>query len=487
MNEQANIKEKAISGFLWSMAENGGNYFLNFLIGLVLIRLIEPYNYGLIGMMTFFIAISTLLVDFGLSVAIVQKKDPTDEDYSTAFWVNIIISIACYAIIFLLSGLVADFYSEQILEIALKIFSLNFVFAAFGVVHMTKITRTLNYKLWARIHLTSVFIAGVTAIVIAWNGYGFWALVAIQLIINFLNTLQLWILGNYNHGFKFSFQSLKSLTRFSNNILYINLINEIYKELYKILIGKFFKTEQLAYYLRAKETSEIFAMQFTNTISKVMFPVLSNFQDDIPNLKAVYKKILIMTGFINFSVLSFLSANGEALFVLLYTEKWLMAVPYFQVLCIEVMLLPIHVISGHYLLAMGKSKTFLQIELSKRIIQTIIILLTFSSIEFLIIGQVITAIIYTGIAMKIIQSQIGINWYHQIKILAPYILLAAGIYVINLLFVKIFFDFGYLINIFSNLLISLFVYISISQIFKFEAFLYTKNVLIEKLSKRIKK
>jgi O-antigen/teichoic acid export membrane protein len=474
------IKEKALSGFFWSMTENGGSYFLHFLIGLVLVRLIEPVDYGIFGMLTFFITLSTILTEFGLSTALVQKKSPTDEDFSTVFWTNIFIAIICYLIILLISNQIAIFYSEPVITLVIKVYALNFVISAFGVVHTTKINRTMNYKLWTRINLISLLLSGIIAIIFAYNKMGLWALIYIQIAQNLFNTIQLWVFCEWKHGFKFSIKSLKELVKFSKPLTFINVLNVFYVEMYNLLIGRFFRAEKLAFYLRAKQTSEIFATQFNATLTKVMFPVLSNFQDDDVNLRATFHKIIIMTGFINFCVLAFLASNGENLFVLLYTDKWISSVPLFQFLCIEVMFLPLHSMAGNLLIARSKTKNYMYIELSKRVLQAIIISLSLKSLETIVYGQIIIAFCFTIIAFVIVEKEINIKIWKQIKELLPYTFLAGLIYFVNYININYVFDTSRIVVLLLNLIISLFLYIFVSYLLKLEAYIYTSAVLIDK-------
>ncbi len=480
------IKEKALSGFFWSMAENGGSYILNFLIGLVLVRLIAPVNYGIIGMMTFFISLSNILTDFGLSTALIQKYSPKNEDYSTVLWVNIFIALICYIVIFFISDLIAQFYSEPLISFTIKIFALHILISSLSIVHIAKINRSLNYKLWAKINLTSLFISGIIAIILAIFDYGIWALIFIQVLHNLFNTIQLWIYCDWNHGFKFSFVSLQKLLAFSRPLTLINTLNVFYTELYNLLVGRLFKAEKLAFYLRAKQTSEIFGIQFNNTLQKIMLPVMSNFQNDEENLKNTFFKIIILTGFINFSVLSFLSANGENLFVLLYTDKWLSSVPLFQFLCIEVMFLPLHFMAGNLLIARGKSKRFMYIELTKRFLQGIIIVLSLKSLETIVYGQIFVAVIYTIISFVIVQKEINISIYNQIRKIFPYSILAIIIFIINYINLNYIFDSSRIIEIFANLIISIIVFISISYFFKLEAYNYSLNIIKSKVKKKLK-
>lgn len=483
MNSKEQIKNKAISGFFWSLAENGGSYFLHFLIGLILVRLIPPVDYGIIGMMTIFFVLGNVLADSGLSTALIQKRNPSDKDFSTVLIVNVAISFVFYLVIFLTAPLIADFYSEPIITDAIRVFGLNSFFAGFGIVQQAIISRNLNYRRWAKINISSLLIAGIVAIWIAYIGYGLWALVFIQIIQNLSNSILLWIYGKWEYGFQFSKESYRSLYKFSNPLLVINAVNAIYMEIYYMLIGKIFRAEKLAYYMRARQTAEVFPLQFTYTLNKVMIPVFSNFQDELDSLRGALRKVLLMVGFLNFSVLAFLSANGEAIFVLLFTDKWLDAVPLFAVLTIEGMFLPAYTTIGNILISRGKSKDYMYIEVSKRVIQTIVIILTLHSLEMIVWGQLFVSIIFMLIGFVIAKREVEYQISAQIRLLIPYIGLASLLFALNHLSMYLFGDLQYAIQLIINLPLSLLVYIAIAYIFKLEAFSIIYDVIKDKLKK----
>lgn len=487
MNDLSNIRKKAISGFFWSLTENGGSYFLQFFIGLVLVRLIPPTDYGIIGMMTIFIGIGNVVSNGSLSTALIQKRNPSDEDYSTVFITQTSIGLLYFFILISISPLVAKFYDQPEILTSLKLFALGPLITSFGIIQSTIIFKSLNYRRLAAINLISLVFAGIISIIFAYYGYGVYALVFFQLIQNILSTILLWVLGSWTYGFKFSKNSLKELYGFSKFILIINIINTLYSEIYYSLIGKLFKANQLGYYLRAKQTVEIFSLQFTNTFNKVMLPVFSNLQDDPEALKSAMKKVLIMTGYINFCILAFMSANAEPFFVLLFTDKWNAAIPFFRILCIEGMFLPIHATVSNLLLARGKSGLFMKIELTKRVLQTLIIVLSISSVTNMVRGQLIIGMIFTLIAFYISKKELKFNVWAQIKILIPYSILAVVIYLVNYFSFELITGWSHINMIMFNLIISLTVYISIAYLFKLEAFTNIQEIVVERYQYRFKK
>ncbi|MDX9790959.1 MAG: lipopolysaccharide biosynthesis protein [Candidatus Kapabacteria bacterium] len=484
MYKKANIKNKAISGFFWSLAENGGSYLLHFLIGLVLVRLIPPYDYGIIGMMTIFFVLGNVLSDSGLTAAIVQKQEPEDRDFSTVLIINVMISFVYYIVLFIVSPFIAEFYREPILTDTLRLFGLNSFIAGFGIVQQAIISRNLDYRRWAKINLTSLFIAGTISIIIAAMGMGLLALVMIQLIQNTANTIQLWIFGGWNHGFRFSMSSFKSLYKFSNPLLVINAVNAIFLEIYYLLIGRIFKAEKLAYYMRARQTAEVFPQQLTYTLNKVMLPVFSNFQDDIESLRSSLRKVYLMVAYLNFNILAFLSINGKAIFILLFTDKWLESVPLFAVLCIEGMFMPAFTSVGNILIARGKSKFYMKIELSKKIVQAISIYLTISSLELLVIGQLIISILFMVIGMIIAKREINFRIHEQIALVLPYVLTAVSIFMINYISNIFLMHSHPAVNLFANLILSFTVFIAISHLFKLEAYIVIRSIIMDKFNLR---
>jgi len=485
LTENNNIKSKAISGLLWNLIENGGNYLINFLLGLVLIRIIDTQYFGIVGMMSFYILLGNVLASFSLSNYLIQKPIIKNEDFSSSLWLNLFFSVFFYSIIYFASDSIAEFYNEASISYYLKIFGLNVIFSGLSVVQISDLSRKMNFKLLAKINLFALLISGIIAISLAYYGFALLSLIIFQLANTFIIFLLLWIFNKWDYGFRMSWLAIRNISKFSMSIFLVNSINTLYNEIYNVIIGKLFKANQLAYYLRGKHTAEVLPQQFSTGLLKVLLPVMSNLQFDKLGLGKTYHKVLMLTGLINIPILTFLAANGETIFVLLYTEKWLSAVIFYQLFCIEGMLLPLHLIGSNMLIAKGKTKEFMYLELSKRLLQSIVIYFTLSSPEMMVIGLIILSLIYTLVAFYIVKVESDYKIYEQIKYILPYLAIALLLYLINTSVNYLLTDINLFLLLLTNFSISLIVYLSILIIFKMESFDYIKEIISTKIKRKI--
>lgn len=483
MNSNNNIKSKAISGLIWNFIENGGNYLINFVIGLILIRIIDARYFGLVGMMSFYILLGNVLASFSLSNYLIQKPQIKKEDFSSSLWLNLFFSIFIYSIIFISSDWIASFYKEDIISHFIKFFGLNIIFSGLSVVQIADLSRKMNFKLMTQINLFALLCSGIIAIILAYMNYGLWSLIVFQLANTFIIFLLLWMLNKWEYGYKLSFHALGNVVKFSSSIYLVNSINTLYTEIYNVIIGKLFRANQLAYYLRGKHTAEVLPLQFSNSLLKVLLPVMSTFQFDNEGLRKAYHKVLMLTALLNIPILTFLAANGETIFILLYTEKWLEAVIFYQLFCIEGMLLPLHLIGSNMLIAKGKSKEFMYFELSKRILQTLVIYLTLSSPQLMVIGLIILSVIYTIVTFYIVKIESDYNFWEQVKMLIPFIFISIILFLINTFISNSLVNTNLLIKLILNFVLSLITYISILITFKMESFHYIKSIIITQMKK----
>jgi len=428
------IRQKAISGYIWSFLERGSSYLVAFVFGLIQVRLLNPKDYGLIGMVTVFIMLSNVLVDNGFSVALIQKQNPKNKEFSSVFIVNVLLGLIIYCILFFAAPYISEFYNEPALIAIIRVVCLSIIFTALGLIQNTIIIKNLNFKKYAKINVTSSFVAGVSGVTLAYSGYGVWALVLQLVIQTGINTAILWISAPWSYGFRISGECLKGLFRLGSRLSVINIINSVYNELNNTLIGKFYRAESLGYYTRARITKDLVASEFSVAMSKVTLPTFSNLQDNNDAILAGMKKVLLMTGMINFTLLMYLCANARPVFIILFTEKWLASVPYYQLLCLTGLLMPITFIQLQLLLAKNLPNVYMKAELTNRIIQTIAIIFTISiSIKALIIGQAVISVFYWIISGTLVHKYLGFTLLGQFLTFLPYLIIAGIIYLMNLL------------------------------------------------------
>jgi len=419
-----NLKQETAKGFLWSAVERFSVQGLQFLMGLVLARLLLPSDYGLVGMLAIFLAISQTFVDSGFSSALIQKKERTETDYSTAFFFNIGVGLFFYLILFFSAPFIADFYDTPELTSLTKVIGINVFITSLAVVQVAKLTIKLDFKTQAKASFISVFIGGCVGITMAYKGYGVWALVVQSLLRNGLNTLFLWFLSKWMPKAVFSKSSFKELFSFGSKLLGAGLLNTIFQNIYLLVIGKLFNARELGFYTRAQQFKKMPSENITNIIQRVTFPVLSSIQDDDEKLIKAYRSFIRLSAFIVFPLMIGLAVVAEPLIRLVLTEKWMPTVPLLQLLCIGSALYPVHAINLNILNVKGRSDLFLKLEIIKKILITIAILITFSfGVKAMVIGQIFTSFIAFFINTHYSGKMINYGAWKQIKDIIPIVLI----------------------------------------------------------------
>ena len=383
------LKQQTAKGFLWSGIERFSIQGLRFILGLVLARLLLPADYGLIGMLTIFLAISQTFIDSGFTRALIQKKDRDETDYSTAFFFNIGVGIFFYLLLFIGAPYIAKFYDTPELTRLTRFIGINVFINSLAIVQRAKFTINVDFKTQSKASISAVLIGGFVGIAMAYKGYGVWSLVTQSLLRNGLQTIFLWILSKWKPQLVFSKASFRQLFSFGSKLLIASLLETIYRNIYLIIIGKLFSAQDLGYYTRAKQFQQFPSENITGIINRVTFPVLSSIQDEEEKLVNAYKKFIKLATFIIFPLMIGMAAVAEPMIRLVLTEKWIQTVPLLQLLCFAGMLYPVHAINLGIINVKGRSDIFLKLEIIKKIITTVIILVTFSfGIKAMVIGQI---------------------------------------------------------------------------------------------------
>jgi teichuronic acid exporter len=388
------IKKKALKGFSWTFFQLFSNQLFSFFVSIILARLLLPEEFGLIGMLTIFIALSETLINSGLSYSLIRSENLDDEDYSTVFFFNLLVSLIIYIIIFFLAPYIASFYNQEILTMLIRVYSITFIINAFSTVQTTRLTKIMDFKTQMKVSIPSLVIGSSIGIYMAYNGFGVWSLVWNIIIQSLLSSIQLWYWTNWKPTFVFNIEKFKYHFNFGFKLMLSSVLDVIFKNSYAIIIGKYYSASDVGYYNRADSFQMLPAKSLGSVLSKVTYPLFSTIQNDVVKLKSVYKKIMQMAIFLIAPTITFMIVLAEPLFRFVLTEKWLPAVPYFQILCITGLLYPLHVYNLQILNIMGRSDLFLKLEILKKIIFAIIILISFNfGIYGLLYGSVINSII----------------------------------------------------------------------------------------------
>ena len=370
------LKQKTVKGVSWSFVEQVLARGVNFATGILLARLLSPSDFGLVGMLGIFIAIAQLFIDSGLGGALVRTKNPSDNDYSTVFVINLALSIVFYALLYVIAPYVASFYGQPILKSLLRVVALMLVIGSLSSVPGLLLTIRVDFKTKAFISLTTSVLSGVICIYCAYNGMGVWALVAQTLASSLVCTIVTLLAVRWIPKLVFSRESFKNLFSYSSKMLVASLISIIYENSYGLVIGKRFTAADLGQYSQAGKFPGVANGIITSAVNRVSFPILSQLQDDNERLLRVYEKYIQLTCFLIFPLLMGICGCAKPLITFLVTDKWLACVPLMQIICFGLLANSITTINLNLLYVKGRSDLVLRLEIIKKIIAFGILFIT---------------------------------------------------------------------------------------------------------------
>lgn len=367
MSEQS-LKDKTIKGTMWSAIDNVAQFGVQFIVSIVLARLLSPDDYGLIGIITIFTTVCTAIINGGFSSALIRTQKPTDEDYNTAFICNLLMSILLYAIVFLCSPLIADFFNRQELIALTRVSSFAMIIGALAIVQQTRLTKRIDFKTQTKVTLIASVLSGIVGVAMALMGCGVWALVVQSIAAQVIRTVLLWFFNHWAPSIRFSKESFNRLFGFGWKMMASGILDSLWTQLYQVIVGKCYSPATLGQYTRAKQFSTMFSSNLSGVIQRVTYPVLSEIQDEKERMMAAYRKIIKTTMFMTFALMFALGAVSEPLLYCLIGPKWHEAATYLPLICLVGSLYPLHAINLNMLQVQGRSDLFLGLEIIKKII-----------------------------------------------------------------------------------------------------------------------
>lgn len=370
------LKQKTVKGVIWSAVERFSTQGVQFLFGIILARMLTPADYGTIAMLTIFLAISQTFIDSGFGNALIRKLDRTEKDKATVFFFNLFMAIACYTILFIAAPFIADFYSIPLLKDILRILGLNLIIQSCNMIQRTTLTIDIDFKKQAKVSLAAAIGAGSVGIYFAYNGWGVWSLVIQALTASTIQLILFLALVRWIPRHFFNKESFHSMFGFGSKLLISGLIDTVYKNIYSLVIGKFYSPAALGEYARANHLAEFPSSNVTGILQRVTYPVLSKLQNDPDKLRSAYLKFLNITTFLIFPLMVGLAALAKPLILQLLTAKWTGAIILLQIICFPMMWYPVHAINLNLLQVLGRSDLFLKLEIIKKTINTVILLAT---------------------------------------------------------------------------------------------------------------
>ena len=417
---EPSLKDKTVKGVGWSAIDNVSQMGVTFLVSIVLARLLTPDDYGLLGLITIVTAICTTLVNGGFTTALIRKKDITDDDYDTAFIVNLALSTLLYGAVYLCSPLIADFFNREELVSLTRVASLGLIAGALSIVPQTRLTKRIDFKAQTKITLIASVTSGVIGIAMALCSFGVWSLVAQTLSSQLLRTILLWVNDKWIPKLRFSKASFHELFGFGWKMMLSSLLDTLWKDLYQAVVGKFYSPATLGQYTRSKQFSQLLSVNLNNVVQRVTFPVLSNIQDDRDRMVGVYRRMIKLTMFIATVGMFFLGAISEPLLYCLIGPKWHEAATYLPLICISSSSYPLQAMNLNMLQVQGRSDLYLGLEIAKKIVLIIPMLIgAFIGIMPMLYANIATSIICYFINSHYSGKLIGYSSWMQIKDVAP--------------------------------------------------------------------
>lgn len=475
-----NTKSQVISSLLWKLMERSGTQGIQFIVQIVLARLLQPENFGSIAIVMVFISLAQVFVQSGFNTALIQKKDADQEDFSSVFYLSLIVSTLLYILIYFSAPLIAGFYRDQVLTPVLRVLSLILFSGAFNSIQNAYIARNMMFKELFYSSLGAILVSGIGGIIFAYMGFGIWALVIQQLINQISITIIMWFTVKWRPKLVFSFKKVKKLFSFGWKLLASSLLNVLYMDLRTLIIGRVYTPSVLGYYNRGEQFPKVIVSNIDGSIQSVMLPTLSAHQDNKKRVKEMMRRSIVTSSFLIFPMMVGMAVVAEPLVKIVLTDKWLPAVPFLQIFCITYALMPIHTANLQAINAMGRSDIFLKLEIIKKIMGLIVLVISLPlGVYAIALGQVFSSIVSSFINAYPNKELLNYSYKEQWVDVMPSIL-------ISIMMGSIVYLFSYLnlrawIMFVLQIIVGIIVYIGMAKIFRLESFSY----LIDTMKKLI--
>lgn len=466
-----------INNFIWRLLERCGAQGVTLIVSVILARLLDPIVYGTVALITVFITILQVFIDSGLGNALIQKKEADDLDFSSVFYFNLFICLLLYIFMFLTAPLISDFFDIADLVSVIRVMSLILIVSGIKNVQQAYVSRNLLFKKFFFATLIGTIGAAICGIWMAYAGFGIWALVFQNLLNVTVDTIVLWIIVNWRPVFQFSFERLKGLFSYGWKLMVSSLLETGYTQLRQLIIGKKYTADNLAYYNYGDKIPSLIITNINTSINSVLFPSMSAEQDDIHRVKMMTKRVIKVSSFLIFPLLTVLAVTAEPLVRLILTEKWLPCVPFVQIFCITYMLYPIHTTNLNAMRSLGYSNIFLKLEIVKKIIGLIILVI---SVRFGVLVMAYSFLFESIISLVINawpnKSLINYGLISQIKDMLPNIvitiIMGICVFFLGLLNVPDF------LLIFMQIVSGIIIYLLCSVAFHNESYNYFFNIIV---------
>lgn len=476
---KSSLGHKATIGVVWSAVDRYASQGIQFLISLVMARLLEPSDFGTIALLNVFLAICQTFIDSGFGLALMRKKDCTEQDFNTVFIFSTIVALLCYGVLWIIAPWIAKFYDQPILVPISRIVSLNVIINALANIPNSKLSISLDFKKKAHVTLVTVIGSGTIGLWMAYNGFGLWSLVYQTLIAGAIRTILLFVYAKWLPKLQFSKQSFNTLFTFGSKMLVSGIIGNIYNNLSSIIIGKFYTPSLLGFFSKANTLASYPSMQMTGVILNVAYPVLAKIQDDDAKLMAAYRRMLRMSTFVIFPLMVGLAIIAKPFILCVLGDKWVEMTPLLQILCFAFMWDPFNGMNMNLLQVKGFSNLYLKLEIIKKVIGCVVLCVTIPfGIKVICIGLLIMALLNIPINTYYTYKLFGYGFYSQIKDIAPILvhtMLMALAVVISIHFIQ-----TPILQLIFGIMIGILYYAIVGYLLRFEECKTLVNMLFRK-------
>ena len=474
-----------LSNFIWRFAERCGAKIVQFVVSIVLARLLLPETFGTVALVLVIAQIFQVFVDSGLGNALIQKKDADDLDFSSVFWFNLVWCLILYWCVFFLAPFVSLFYKDVTLTPVIRVLCITIIVSGLKNVQQAYVSRTMQFKKFFFATLGGTIISAFVGIGLALLNFGVWAIVAQKLVNLSIDTMVLWITVKWRPKLIFSFERLKELISYGWKLLAAALLNTIYSNIRQLIIGRMYTTSDLGFYNQGEKFPDVIASNITASIDSVLLPSMSKEQDNREKVKGMTRRAISISTYILAPLMIGLAFCSHSVVGLLLTEKWFPSVFYMQIFCVTYMFYPIHTANLNAIMALGRSDLFLRLEIAKMIVGMVLLLTTmWFGVKIMALSLLVSSLLGQIINTWPNKKLLNYGYLEQIKDLLPTIGLAIAMGVI--IYPIQYLNFSYFVTLLIQVPLGAFIYIMGSKLLHLDSFDYLLGILAPYLKKRAK-
>lgn len=463
---------------IWSALQKYSTMLIRFVSGIILARLLTPYDYGCIGMLMIFVVLSESFIDGGFGSALIQKKRPTQEDYSTIFFWNVGMALLLYIVLYICAPAIARFYNIPLLCKVLRVQGMILFIYAFNIVQQNQLRKKLNFKVLSVVTISTSLISLIVTILMAYNGYGVWSLVAQYILTAAIPAIVFWFYIKWRPQLIFSWQSFHDLFSFGGYMFLTDILNRFGHQIQGLLIGRFYNASTMGLYSKADGLERLASSSISQVMTQVTYPLYAEVQDDKDKLGNMIRRMTMALAYITFPLMFILMLCAKPIFLILYSERWIDSVPYFQFLCFAGLAYSLQSVNYQSISAIGKSRVMFVWTFAKRAVGIILVVfgLMLYGMKGLLVGMVLNTWFSYFVNIGLVSKHIGYKWWQQLGDLTPTFISSASIAVAIYIFMP-YCHFSLYSSGATMLCLYVILYVGWSVLFKPEAYSYFTSII----------